>query len=201
MLASLKRTLETGGAWGSIRPPGGWKGLTPPGKSPSQRRGLRLPESWAIVAYWNRRFPERPLYPDGDRDYAHALWLEEYADTNIAPHVIALFHEKILQPMLHGKQPDKALMDGLVRDELAPRLDYIDGLLQGEFLVGARFGIADITIASSLTMYHYLGFGLDPTRHARLIEHFERTRNRDSFRRALAAERPYVEKLGLVPHR
>ena len=103
-------------------PPAGWKEISPTGKIPVlSDADFRLPDSSAIVAYLDRRFPERPLYPDGDRDYAHALWLEEYADTNIAPHVIALFHEKILQPMLHGKQPDKALMDGLVRDELAPR--------------------------------------------------------------------------------
>lgn len=183
-------------------PPAGWKELSPTGKIPVLTDAdFRLPDSSAIVAYLDRRFPERPLYPDDDRDYARALWLEEYADSNIAPHVVALFHEKVLQPMLHDRQPDKALMDRLASDQLAPRLDYIEGSLQGEFLAGGRFGIADITIASSLTMLDYLGYSLDPTRHARLAAHFERTRERDSFRRALAAERPYVEKLGLVPHR
>lgn len=183
-------------------PPAGWSELSPTGKIPVLSDGaFRLPDSSVIVAYLERRFPERPLYPDDDRDYARALWLEEYADGNVAPQVAALFHEKVLQPVLHGRQPDKARMDGLVRDELAPHLDYIESLLQGEFLAGARFSIADITIASSLAMYHHLGFGLDPTRHARLAAHFERTRSRDSFRRALAAERPYVEKLGLVPYR
>ena len=185
-----------------FEPPAGWKELSPTGKIPVLSDAeFRLPDSSAIVAYLERRFPARPLYPDGDRDYARALWLEEYADSSIAPHVAALFHQRILQPLLFGKQPDKALMDHVVASQLAPGLDYIEGSLKGEFLAGGRFGIADITIASSLTMFHYLGYGLDPTRHARLAAHFERTQNRDSFRRALAAERPYVEKLGLVPHR
>lgn len=183
-------------------PPAGWKEISPTGKIPVlSEAGFRLPDSSVIMAYLERRFPAQPLFPADDREYARALWLEEYADGNVAPQVAALFHEKILQPRLHGKQPDKALMDDLVRNQLAPRLDYVEGALQDEFFAGGRFGIADITIASSLTMFHYLGYGLDPTRHARLAAHFERTLARDSFRRALAAERPYVEKLGLVPHR
>lgn len=183
-------------------PPAGWKELSPTGKIPVlSDAGFCLPDSSVIVAYLERRFPATPLYPADDRDYARALWLEEYADGNVAPLVAALFHEKVLQPLLHRRQPDKARLDDLAANQLAPRLDYVEGSLQDDFLAGGRFGIADITIASSLTMFHYLGYALDPTRHAGLAAHFERTRERDSFRRALAAERPYLEKLGLVPHR
>ena len=57
--------------------------------------------------------------------------------------------------------------------------------------------MADITLASDLMVFHYLGCRLDAARHPKLPAHFRRMLGRDSFRAALAAEQPFAEKMGL----
>jgi hypothetical protein len=40
---------------------------------------------------------------------------------------------------------------------LPPRLEYLERCVQGEYLAGSQFGIADVTVASMLINYHYAG--------------------------------------------
>jgi glutathione S-transferase len=179
-------------------PPPGWRELSPTGKIPALRHGdLTLADSSIIVAYLERRFPELPVTPGDPVHYARALWFEEYVDSQIAPDVIGLFHQKVLGPMVHKKEPDAAVVRRLLDDDLPPKLDYLEQSLQGDYFVGGRVSIADITLASDLTVFHYLGCSLDGARHPKLAAHFRRMLNRDSFRTALAAEQPFVEKMGL----
>jgi glutathione S-transferase len=179
-------------------PPPGWRELSPTGKIPALKHGeLTLADSSVIVAYLEKRFPELPLNPSDPAQYARALWFEEYVDSQIAPDVIGLFHQKILGPMLHNQEPDAAVVHRLLNDDLPPKLDYLEASLQGEYLVGGRVSMADITLASDLMVFHYLGCRLDAARHPKLTAHFRRMLGRDSFRAALAAEQPFAEKMGL----
>ncbi len=179
-------------------PPPGWRDLSPTGKIPALKHGeLTLADSSVIVAYLEKRFPERPLSPSEPAQFARALWFEEYVDSQIAPDVIGLFHQKVLGPMLHKKEPDAAVVDRLLHQDLPPKLDYLEASLQGEYLVGECVSIADITLASDLMVFHYLGYALDTARHPKLAAHFRRMLGRDSFRAALAAEQPFAEKMGL----
>lgn len=179
-------------------PPPGWRELSPTGKIPALKHGeLTLADSSVIVAYLEKRFPELPLNPSDPAQYARALWFEEYVDSQIAPDVIGLFHQKVLGPMLHKKQPDPAVVDRLLNEDLPPKLDYLEAALQGEYLVGGRLSMADITLASDLMVFHYLGCRLDAARHPKLAAHFRRMLGRDSFRAAVAAEQPFAAKMGL----
>jgi glutathione S-transferase len=179
-------------------PPPGWREISPTGKIPALRHGdLTLADSSVIVAYLEKRFPEHPLTPSEPAQFARAIWFEEYVDSQIAPDVIALFKQKVLGPMVHQTEPDAAVVHGLLNDDLPPKLDYLEQSLQGEYFVGGGVSIADITVASDLTVFHYLGCTLDGARHPKLAAHFRRMLNRDSFRAALAAEQPFAEKMGL----
>jgi glutathione S-transferase len=179
-------------------PPPGWRELSPTGKIPALRHGdLTLADSSVIVAYLEKRFPEHALTPSEPAQYARALWFEEYVDSQIAPDVIGLFHQKVLGPMVHKREPDPAIVQRLLNDELPPKLDYLERSLQGDYLVDGRLSVADITLASDLTVFHYLGCRLDAARHPKIAAHFRRMLGRDSFRTALAAERPFAEKMGL----
>ncbi len=113
--------------------------------------------------------------------------VEEYVDSQVAPDVIALFQQKVLGPMLHKKEPDAAVVRRLLLEDLPPKLDYLEASLQGEYLVGGRASVADITLASDLAIFHYIGCTLDPARHPNLLTHFKRMLRRDSFRTALVA--------------
>ena len=86
-------------------PPPGWRDLSPTGKIPAMQHGdLTLADSSVIVAYLEKRFPELPLNPSDPAQYARALWFEEYVDSQIAPDVIGLFHQKVLGPMVQDHQ-------------------------------------------------------------------------------------------------
>ncbi len=179
-------------------PPPGWRDISPTGKIPALKHGdLTLADSSVIVAYLEKRFAELPLNPSDPAQYARALWFEEYVDSQIAPDVIALFHQKVLGPMLHEKEPDAAVVRRLLQEDLPPKLDYLESSLCGEYFVGGRMSIADITLASDLTIFHYIGCTLDAARHPNLRAHFKRMLGRESFRKALAAEQPFAERMGL----
>ena len=179
-------------------PPPGWRDLSPTGKIPALQHGeLTLADSSVIVAYLEKRFPELPLNPSDPAQYARALWFEEYVDSQIAPDVIGLFHQQVLGPMLHKREPDPAVVHRLLNEDLPPKFDYLEASLEGEFFAGERLSVADITLASDLTIFHYLGFTLDAARHPNLLAHFQRMLGRESFRTALAAEQPFAEKMGL----
>ena len=179
-------------------PPPGWRDLSPTGKIPAMKHGdLTLADSSVIVAYLEKRFPELPLSPSDPAQYARALWFEEYMDSQIAPDVIGLFQQKILAPLVHKREPDAAVINRLLNEDLPPKLDYLERSLQGDYLVGGRVSVADITLASDLTIFHYIGCTLDPARYPNLLGHFNRMLKRDSFRKALAAEQPFAEKMGL----
>jgi glutathione S-transferase len=179
-------------------PPPGWRELSPTGKIPALRHGeLTLADSSVIVAYLEKRFPEHALVPADPAQYARVLWFEEYVDSQIAPDVIGLFRQKVLRPMIHKIATDAAEVERLLHQELPPKLDYLESSLQGEYLVDGRLSLADITLASDLTVFHYLGCRLDAARHPKIAAHFRRMLSRDSFRTALAAERPFADKMGL----
>jgi glutathione S-transferase len=179
-------------------PPPGWRELSPTGKIPALKHGdLTLADSSVIIAYLEKRFPERPLTPSEPAQYARALWFEEYVDSQIAPDVIALFKQKVLGPMVHEVPTDEDAVRRLLEDDLPPKLDYLEAALHGDYLVDRRLSVADITLASDLTVFHYLGCRLDGARHPNLLAHFQRMLQRDSFQAALAAEQPFAEKMGL----
>ena len=179
-------------------PPPGWRDLSPTGKIPAMKHGdLTLADSSVIVAYLEKRFPELPLSPSDPAQYARALWFEEYVDSQLAPDVIGLFQQKILAPLVHKREPDAVVINRLLNEDLPSKLDYLERSLQGDYLVGGRVSVADITLASDLTIFHYIGCTLDPARYPNLLGHFNRMLKRDSFRKALAAEQPFAEKMGL----
>ena len=176
----------------------GWRELSPTGRIPALKHGdLTLADSSVIVAYLEKRFPERPLNPSEPEQYARALWFEEYVDSQIAPDVIGLFRQKVLGPMLHTEEPDAAVVRQLLDKDLPPKLDYLEGSLQGDYLVGGRVSVADIRLASDLMNFHYAGCALNVGRHPKVAAHFRRMLRRDSFHAALAAEAPFAEKMGL----
>ena len=179
-------------------PPAGWRELSPTGKVPALADGdFHLADSSAIVAYLDKKFPQNPLFPSTAREYGQALWFEEYVDSSVAPDITAIFHQRILNPMLHKKPADEAVIASMLNEHLPPKFDYLEKSLQGEYLVGQTLTIADITLGSDLLIYHYLGCTLAADRYPRLIAHFDKMLRRSSFQTALQGEQPFAEQMGL----
>jgi len=181
-------------------PPAEWHSLSPTGLIPAiSHDGYTLADSAAICAYLERLQPTPSIYPAGARAFGKALWLEQYGTTVLFRQVVhPLFAQKIIRPhILQEGPPDEAAIARVER-EIAPGVfDYLEGQAEGDFMVGDSFGIADITLACNLLNYHYLGFRPDAERHPKLAGIFARALETPPFRRALQAEAPFVEKLGL----
>jgi glutathione S-transferase len=152
-----------------------------------------IPDSSVICAYLERKYPNPPLYPANDFDFARALWLEEYADSEMAGHVgLGLFRPMVMS-RLGGKEPDVNKAQETLRDKLPPVFDYLDSAISGrEFMVGDQFGIADIAVATQFVNFVLAGAKLDATRWPDLAAWMERLHARPSFAACLAAERKFM---------
>lgn len=130
------------------------KALHPLGKIPVlEDQGVAIPDSSVIIAYLERAYPERPLYPASAADVARALWLEEYADTRLREATLTFFSEHVVKPVFQGKPADEAALAAAIgpRDEA---FDYLEKELPGSGLaVGRELSVADVAIGAQLITY------------------------------------------------
>jgi glutathione S-transferase len=142
--------------------------------------GRTITDSTRIIAALEARWPDPPLYPAGAEDRRRALALEEHFDEELGPHIRrALFHDLLpasdtavalltigcgagLQRVYRGLFPlvraamrkDMRIDDAgarLGRERTVAALDRVARELQPSgYLVGDRFGVADLTAAALL---------------------------------------------------
>jgi glutathione S-transferase len=177
-----------------FNPPAGWAELSPTGKIPVARHGeLVLRDSSVICAYLERVHPRPALYPADAAHYARALWYEEYADGTLFREVVhGLFFQKVIRPGILKENTDHAAIDAILERALPRVFGYLEDTLDA-----GTFGIADITLASNLINFHYLGYRIDRRKHPRLAASFGAWLERPSIRKALAAERPVAASMNL----
>ena len=110
-----------------------------------------IPDSSAICGYLERRHPEPAVYPADAFEFGRALWLEEWADSELAGAVGLGLFRPLVFPRMQGKEPDVATAKKAWQEKLPRFFDYIEEELEGkEYLVGGAFSIADIAVACQL---------------------------------------------------
>jgi len=169
-----------------------YKKISPLGKIPAFRDGDRtLADSSVIIAYLERIKPEPPLYPSDAYDYARALWYEEYGDSGLAPIMGSkVFFPKIVAPRFLNRQPDLAAIQNVVDQELPPMFDYLEGEIAGkEWLVGNRFSIADIGVATQFVNLNLAGYSVDAKRWPKLTAYLGKVHGRPSFKAVIDKEK------------
>jgi glutathione S-transferase len=179
--------------------PENWERISPTGKIPVLAEGTwMLPDSSVICAYLERVQPAPALYPTAARDYAQALWFEEYADGTLYREAIhPLFFQKIIRPGMLKQETDVSAVNAVLGGAMPRIFGYLNSVLEGDFLAGQAFSIADIATASNLINFHYLGYEIDARAFPRLAAYFRRQLERPSIARALAAEKPVAASMGL----
>jgi len=84
------------------------------GFPPTATRISHLADSSVIIAYLERVKPSPALYPSDTRDYAGALWFEEYGDGGLAPIIGGkIFFQKIAGPAFFKQPTDEAVVKRL----------------------------------------------------------------------------------------
>lgn len=180
-------------------PPPGWAQLSPTGKIPVAQDGdLTLRDSSVICAYLERVHPSPALYPAPPRDYAQALWLEEYADGTLFPQVVhGLFFQKVIRPGILKESTDAQAVERILGEALPRVFGYLEGAIAGEYAAGSGFSIADIALASNFVNFHYLGYQIDAQAYPRLAAYFLRQLRRPSLEKALLEAEPAAVAMGL----
>jgi len=142
--------------------------------------GARIGDSTAIIAALERRFPEPSLYPSDEAERRRALELEDWFDEEVGPHMRLLaWHEltrdrERLEDLVATQVPaatgrgrrlaaagarsfvnrrygvDSEAAAELARRKVAEALDRIESELDGDYLVGECFSVADLTAAALL---------------------------------------------------
>jgi glutathione S-transferase len=170
-----------------------YRKISPLGKIPAMRDGDRtLCDSSIICSYLERTHPEPALYPSDPYEHGRALWFEEYGDTALA-NVIGpkIFFQRIVTPRFFNQTTDEAVVQKAIDEELPPFLDYLESQLGGgDTLVGKRFSIADVGIATQFVNLRHAGAGVDPKRWPKLARYVAGVHERPSFKALIEEERP-----------
>jgi glutathione S-transferase len=178
-----------------LNPPPGWRELSPLGKIPVLRTPeLTVADSSVICQYLERTQPAPALYPTDPVQLARALWIEEFVDGGLSPHVLhGLLMQRVFAPRFLNRAPDEALIRRSLEEELPPKLEYLDHNVNSDFLVGDHLSIADITVASMLINYHFAGERLRG--YPKLERYLYRLLKRPSFQQGFAIELPAAEQV------
>ena len=182
-----------------LTPPAGWTDISPLGLIPAiEDAGFTLADSSVIALYLEQTHPQHPLYPSNAQARARALWIEEFVDSGLAPHVLrGLLMQRVFAPKFLNKAPDEVLIRTSLTEMIPPRLGYLEQALQSrEYFAGDAFSIADIAVTSILINYHYAGEMLSEQTHPRLHAHLRRTLRRENLRNAFEREVPAAASIG-----
>jgi glutathione S-transferase len=193
--------LEEKGLAYELEPPD--PSLHPQGKMPVLRDGdVVVPDSSVIAAYLERKHPRPALYPEDPAELARALYLEEYADTQMSEGMGAIVLERFVKPHVLGQPTDEARLWELLAavstrwlgkpssaagQPIPGVLDFLESELPSDReTVLARFSIADVAFGAHLGWLAAAGLELDAKRWPRAARYRRALLARPSFKTVLA---------------
>jgi glutathione S-transferase len=150
--------------------------------------GLIVVNSADIVAYLERVFPERPLYPSD-----HAIWVkarawERCADTVIDPILVDISYW--VWAIRQDQMPDGLLE--AARADLALIYDALNQELEGRDWVCGELSIADIALFPHLSGTRLLQVPFDESRYPNLLAWYKRCRATKIFADDLGRTKAYL---------
>jgi glutathione S-transferase len=174
-------------------------GQHPMGKMPVLRDGdVLVPDSSVLAAYLEKTHPSPALYPADPSDYARALFLEEYADTQMSEGMGAIVLERIVKPNVLKQPTDEERLAELLAaaqrrwcgkamsaagQPIPSVLDYLEGQLrEGHDTVFPRFSIADIALGAHLGWLQVADIELDAKRWPKTARYQHALEGRPSFK-------------------
>ncbi len=183
-----------------LTPPPGWAEISALGLIPAIQDGdFTMADSSVICQYLDRAYPGVSLYPGDARQFARVLWIEEFVDSGLAPHVLrGLLMQRVFAPKFLGKAPDEALIHTSLTQMIPARFAWLENALTGDWFVANSFSMADITVASILMNFQFAGEVIDATSYPKLKRFLARALARPSFRKALQAEIPAAQSVGAL---
>ena len=165
--------------------------ISPLGKIPCLQDGdFPLPDSSCIIAYLERTHPKPALYPEDPKEFGRALFLEEYADSKLIETLGPVFFQRVVRKLIFKQESDETIVRNKIDAEVPQVFDWLESQIgDREWLVGTRFGIADIAMASPFVNFGHAGESVDAGRWPRLAAYLQRVHARPSFKALIEEER------------
>ena len=173
-----------------------FKKISPLGKIPVFEDGaFTIPDSSVIIAYLERVQPEPALYPSDPKQFAQALFLEEYGDSKLVESCGTVFFQRRIAKSVMKQEPDEVLIKKALTEDLPPLFDWLETQVGDGWLVGDSFSVADIGIGSPLQQLRHGGEDVDAARWPKLRAYADRTLARPSFAEAIAEETQMLDAM------
>jgi len=154
----------------------------------AEGRAGTIPDSSAICAYAELLAPQPRLYPEEAFEHGRAVWIEEYADSELAGIAGLGVFRPIMFPRFQGKESDLDTARETWNDKLPRYFDYLESVLdRGSHFVGSAYSIADIAVDCQLTQLDLVVGPPDTGRWPSLAKHLEAAKSRPSFQANLEA--------------
>lgn len=166
-------------------------------------RAGTIPDSSAICAFAEKRFPTPALYPSDPFLHGRAIWLEEWADSELAQAIGLGIFRPLMFPRFQGKEPDVATARATFHEKLPRLFDYLEETLAdagaegpeaARHMLGGALSIADIAVAVQLAQLEFVAGLPDVRRWPRAVTFAERMIARPSFAPNLAICRKIVKE-------
>jgi glutathione S-transferase len=152
--------------------------INPLGQVPVLRaeNGDLITENPVVLQYVADHCPGAGLAPDsGPERYRLQLWLN---------FVTSELHKLVFTPLLNRNSNDGAR--AFARDQIGPRLDYLNAHLGGREFLLDRFTVADAYLVTVLNWTR--ATNIDLTQWPAVLAYYKRMHQRDSVARAFAEE-------------
>lgn len=167
-----------------------FQAASPLGKIPAiDDEGFRLADSTAILFYLERKVPEPALVPSEPQALGRALWFEKFGDTELFGKLVVPFVERVMKPNMLGKPTDEAAVAKALDEDLPPLFDHLESRIDGPFLVGNAFSIADIAVTTGFYNFGLADARIDAGRWPKLAAYVEAILARPSFATAMSARK------------
>ncbi len=177
--------------------PEGFEQLSPLRKVPAfVDDEVTLADSSVIADYLEHKYPEPRLYPAEPARRARALWLEEFADSQLMDLLgWPIFFERLVAPKLLGRATDESKAEAAI-EKLPPWQDYLEAQLDGgDYLLGEELSIADLIVPGIFLNARYAGYEVDARRWPKLASYLEGMYASELYRRRIEAEAPLLAGL------
>ncbi len=160
--------------------------MNPLGKIPILQDGDdHIPDSSVIIAYLERIHPTPSVYPEDPKEFARALFLEEFSDTRMIDVIGGIYFERFIKGQFFKLEPDAEKVDAILANDLPPLLDQLEALVpDGASSLVSRFSVADIAWGCQLMNLGLCDVEIDAGRAPKLAAYTESVLARPSFKAA-----------------
>lgn len=138
-----------------------------------------LADSSVIIAYLEKKFPGKPVYPADPFLMAKSLWFEQYAGTEINDVFNKIFFERVVKPIELKLTTDEAVVNQLLL-KAPPLLSYLEKSLKDSktnYLVSNELTIGDIAVIHQFIGLDIAKVSLDLSEYPLLRAYINRGKN------------------------